>query len=339
MKDRILIICPEGSSSFVQQDAAILMSRYDVETLSINGLRKPKIFWTFLTVFLKLSRRKVCAVVMWFSIPHLAPIIVALARIFGTKILAITGGFDIAFVPRIAWGEMGSPWKRALQRFSLHRVDHILPFSDFSRTDTLRYAPSDNVSTLYMGIDCNHFTPSGDKVDLVITTCNVVNGFTILQKGLSTFAHCAELLPEYRFLIIGKVQTNDERARHFQDHAPANLEFTGEYVSDTELLSLYRKARAYVQISVHEGFGIACAEAMACECVPVGTTNTSLPEVIGETGYLVGFDDVPATVKAIKSAMTNHEKGAAARKRVVQLFPVEKRSTGILAIMKQVLEN
>ena len=100
---------------------------------------------------MKLAKERIACVVMWFSVPHLAPIIVVLAKIFRVKVLAITGGFDVAFVPAIGWGEMGSWWKRALQRFALRRVDRVLPFSDFSRIDTLRYAPEEHNEYLIPG--------------------------------------------------------------------------------------------------------------------------------------------------------------------------------------------
>ena len=335
MKDAILILCPDQSSSFVQLDAAILAAEYNVEIVSVNSLKNPKNLWTVLTVGLKLAKERVACIVMWFSIPHLAPVIVVLAKIFRVKVLAITGGFDVAYVPVIGWGEMGSWWKRMLQRFTLRRVDRVLPFSDFSRIDTLRYAPENITSTLYPGIDLNRFTPSGKKEDFIITTCNVINRHTIIQKGLDVFARCAEALPEFNFLIIGKVDINDAVAEEFLQKASNNLQFTGTYVSDDELLLFYQRARVYVQASAHEGFGIACAEAMACGCIPVGTYNTSLPEVIGETGYLVPFNDVTATVEAIRSALIS--RNLASRKRIAEKFSIDKRASGLLAIMKQLL--
>jgi len=338
MKERILIICPQESSSFVQHDAAILAERFEVEVLSLHRLRSPKVFWTFIEVGRKL-RKKTSLVLMWFSVPHLAPVIVLLGKLFGTKLVAITGGFDVAYVPRIRWGEMGSRWKRSFQKFSLYRTDFVLPFSEFSARDTLRYAPADRVKTLYPGIDCGRFSPQGQKSNIVVTTCNVINRFTIVQKGLDVFARCAESLQEYQFTIVGLLDVNDMSAMKFLENAPSNLLFTREYVSDDELLSFYRAAKVYVQASAHEGFGIACAEAMACECVPVGTLDTSLPEVIGGTGFLVPYNDVPATIDAIRDAMASPELGAAARKRIVQNFSPETRTRELLTIIDQVLKK
>jgi len=337
MKDTILILCPDQSSSFVQLDAAILATEYNIEILSVNMLKRPKNLWTFLTIGSKFAQERISCIMMWFSVPHLAPVIVVLAKIFRVKVLAITGGFDIAYVPAIEWGEMGSWWKRMLQRFSLHRVDCILPFSNFSRRDTLHYSPESITMTLYPGIDLKRFTPAGTKENVILTTCNIINRSTIIQKGLDIFAQCAAALPQFNFLIIGKVDTEDMLAQKFIHSAPGNLRFTGNYVSDDELLLLYQRARVYVQASAHEGFGIACAEAMACGCIPVGTYNTSLPEVIGNAGYLVPYNDIPAAVNAVKSAMSSRNTKDDPRKRVEENFSIEKRSIGLLSTMKQLI--
>ncbi len=339
MKDKILIVCPDEGSSFVQLDAAILATQYSVEVLSFSRLKSPKILWTFLTVGKKAAREHISCILMWFSVPHFAPVIVMLAKIFRVKVLAITGGFDVSYVPDIGWGEMGSWWKRMLQRFTLHSVDCILPFSNFSRNDTLHYAPENITSTLYPGIDLKRFKPSDNKKDLIITTCHVINRFTIIQKGLDIFARCAAALPEFSFIIIGKIDTLDASAQKFVQTAPGNLQFTGKYISDDELLLLYQRAGVYVQVSAHEGFGIACAEAMACGCIPVGTYDTSLPEVIGNAGYLVPYNDPQATVDAIKSAMNSQNIGYDPRKRVEENFSIEKRTFGLISIMKQLIGN
>ena len=52
-------------------------------------------------------------------------------------------------------------------------------------------------------------------------------------------------------------------------------------VSDTELVSLYQNAKAFVFPSLYEGFGIPPLEAMACGCPVVMSSATSLPEVGG----------------------------------------------------------
>lgn len=65
--------------------------------------------------------------------------------------------------------------------------------------------------------------------------------------------------------------------------------YTG-FVTDEELVALYKEAKVFVLPSFEEGFGIPILEAMACSC-PVASSNTaSLPEVGGEAALY--FDPV-----------------------------------------------
>lgn len=71
------------------------------------------------------------------------------------------------------------------------------------------------------------------------------------------------------------------------------------YVDQADLAALYAAASVFVFPSLHEGFGLAALEALACG-VPVVTSNTSsLPEVTGEAALLVEPRDSRAIAAAI----------------------------------------
>jgi glycosyltransferase involved in cell wall biosynthesis len=58
------------------------------------------------------------------------------------------------------------------------------------------------------------------------------------------------------------------------------LVLTG-YVPDPDLRALYSSAKLFVFPSKHEGFGLPALEAMACGAAVIGSSTTSVPEVIG----------------------------------------------------------
>ncbi len=64
------------------------------------------------------------------------------------------------------------------------------------------------------------------------------------------------------------------------------------YVDHLDKMALYDMARAFVFPSLYEGFGFPVLEAMS-RGVPVVTSNrSSLPEVIGDAGYLINSHDI-----------------------------------------------
>ena len=101
-----------------------------------------------------------------------------------------------------------------------------------------------------------------------------------------------------------------------------------------ELRSLYRRASCYVQASVHEGFGIAVAEAMSCGAVPVVTERFSLPEVTGGLGQYIPLGKPDALAKAAMSTLSaSPETRMALRRRVTERFTLPRREQELTAAL------
>jgi glycosyltransferase involved in cell wall biosynthesis len=110
--------------------------------------------------------------------------------------------------------------------------------------------------------------------------------------------------------------------------AGPNVKFTG-YLRHEVLLPHYQKAKVYCQLSTHESFGVALAEAMSCSCVPVVTRKYALPEVVGDTGFYVPYNHPKATPEAIRKALES-DKGMQARERVNRHFSLKTRERKLI---------
>lgn len=338
MQKKILIVCPGSRSPFVRSDSDILAKEYPTEILGVDTLpfpRKLVLLWRLVT---KLIRGEVLMILLYFSVPSYAPFVVALARMFRKKVVVITGGYDTTYVPVIDWGEMKTWWKRVAQCYALSFVDLVLAFSEFSKSDVLKYAHPKKIRTLYFGIDTEYFKPSGPKEPLAITVCFQLNASTLIQKGLRTMIEAARRVPEVQFVLIGEV-INDEAMKEAQQTAPPNVTFQDKFTVGEELLRFYQRATVYLQVSAHEGFGIANTEAMSCQCIPVVTNTTALPEVVGDAGFFVPFNDIDATAEAVKKALKSPELGMKARKRIIENFTFEKHERALLTEIRSILSR
>jgi glycosyltransferase involved in cell wall biosynthesis len=333
---KILFVTPSAKSPFVIKDAATLSQLGPTDILGVDTLPFPRKLVLLVRLFSMFSRNEVRMIVMFFSPPLYAPFVVTLAKLFRIKVVVITGGYDTTYVPVIDWGEMKTWWKRVAQRYALSLVDLVLPFSDFSKFDLLKYARPKRIRTLYFGVDTDRFKPSGKKDPMVLTVCFQVNGSTLIQKGIRTMIESARSIPEAQFVVNGKV-SNDEAMIEARRTAPPNVIFNDKFSSDEELLQLYQRAQVYCQVSAHEGFGIANIEAMSCGCIPVATNTTALPEVVGDAGFLVPFNDVAATTDAIRAALRSPELGKSARARIVENFMPHTRERPFLAEIRALL--
>jgi glycosyltransferase involved in cell wall biosynthesis len=115
------------------------------------------------------------------------------------------------------------------------------------------------------------------------------------------------------------------------------VQFTG-WLSDEDLLALYRRCAVYVQASRHEGFGLAVAEAMLAGCVPVVMNVTAMPEVVGDAGVLIESQRPDDVAHGIRRALElGPQAGRRARERILTSFPMASRRTGILQVVDEAL--
>ena len=144
--------------------------------------------------------------------------------------------------------------------------------------------------------------------------------------------HAASHFPDVPFVLIGR-WSHDGAIEFLKKIATPNVRFTG-FLSDIELKQYLVRAKVYAQLSYHEAFGCALAEAMLHECVPVVTNQYALPEVVGDSGYLVPFGNIPKTVDAIRNALTDTDSGKKARQRISHNFPLEKRRRELVSVIE-----
>lgn len=85
------------------------------------------------------------------------------------------------------------------------------------------------------------------------------------------------------------------------------LYFTG-YVPDDDVPVLYRDADVYIEMSHYEGFGLQVCEAMATGTAVIASNVASLPEVVGNGGYLVPLEDVTMLADKLLTLLTDSDK-------------------------------
>lgn len=321
-------------SSFFQHDLDILRKVYEVDVISLHQYKH-----VHFNAILDLTAWKMVmradAVFAWFGS---CASIVIMAAVLRKPSLVIAGGGDVVWVPEINYGL--DPSRRisyALFVMGYRIARKVLLFSESSRIDFLKIPGIDpsKAATLYLGVDADHFKPSGTKKPHVLSISYITES-SIRRKGVLTLLETARRTPEIKYRIGGLV-VHQSAVRKILDSAPSNVSFLG-FLDDNQLLAELQQAQVYAQLSYHEGFGMALAEAMACECIPVATDRGSIPEVVGNTGYIVPVENPDDAAAAIRAALAGEQSnGANARARIIQLFPPSMREAGILREMKELL--
>jgi glycosyltransferase involved in cell wall biosynthesis len=105
------------------------------------------------------------------------------------------------------------------------------------------------------------------------------------------------------------------------------------FLQSEQLPVLLGKYQFYVQVSMTEGFPNALIEAMACGCVPIVSRVGAMPEIVGDTGYILEKKDPNLLQELIQKAISEYspQKAMAARQRAAD-FTLEHRKKIMLDI-------
>jgi glycosyltransferase involved in cell wall biosynthesis len=187
---------------------------------------------------------------------------------------------------------------------SVKRAARVFTVSEWTKHDLVRrygLAP-ERVVVTPNGVD-PFFTPDGERPDGPPYLLFV--GALRARKDPVTALEALALLPgELRLVMVGPPGDESERvtAAIGRLGLAHRVELRG-YVSQSELVSLYRGAYCFVLPSRYEGFGLPVVEAMASGTPVVSTTTGALPEVAGDAAVLVPERDPAALAAGVLRAL------------------------------------
>lgn len=270
----------------------------------------------------------------WFASGH-SFIAVLLSKLLRKKSVVVAGGYDVAYAPEIGYGQYTQGWlKRMYANFALKNADLVLAVSEFTKKEVLARTKPKRIEVIYNAVDTDMFRPGGKKENIVLTVAT--GGVDAIKvKGLDTFIKAASFLPGVRFIIIG---LSDESIKILESmRSSDNIEMRG-HVDQERLIGYYQKAKVYCQLSYRESFGVAMAEAMACGCIPVASDRGALPEIIGDTGFIVAYGNPQMTADGIQKALSSNRAGDV-RRRIERLFSKELRDSRLVHSIEGLFED
>jgi glycosyltransferase involved in cell wall biosynthesis len=311
------------NTSFIRDEIELLSRHFRLDVRIGAGVRAP------LDILRRARRADISF--SWFGSVYTFFMVLGAKLGRGGSIIVL-GGVDTAKDPELGYGIWLSRWKGVLLRWALRNADKVLAV-DASLIDELRRSSgwdAARVEVLPTGYDIDRLTPGDRREDLVLTVavCDTVDRAKL--KGIDLMIAAAAQLPDVRFRAIG---IHPHVIDAMRDAAPPNIELLPP-VPREELITHYRAATIYCQVSRREGLPNALCEAMLCGCIPVGTRVGGIPTAIGQTGFVIAKGDLDGLCRSIRSGLAMpREASDAARDRIARLFSRERREKALVGII------
>ncbi|MEW6685266.1 MAG: glycosyltransferase family 4 protein [Candidatus Edwardsbacteria bacterium] len=323
-----ILFVHKGLSTFVASDLKILQKRYKVKDVSVKNR-----FINIPMAFLDVARSDL--IFAWFASWH-SLFYILFPKLLRKYSIVVAGGYDVANMPEIDYGLIRRGIKKIIGKSILRLSDAVLCFSQFSKEEASRNAgvSEEKVHLVYLGVESENVEKDLIKENMVITVGNI-NFSNLKRKGMESFVYAAGFIPDIPFVLIGKWE--DKAIDYLKSVASPNVVFPG-FIPADELRKYMQRAKVYVQVSAHEGFGLALAEAMLYECIPVVTKIGALPEIVGDVGLYTSSADPKVVAEKIGTALTlENDLGKKARERIVQRFPLKRREEEIFRFINNLM--
>lgn len=204
-------------------------------------------------------------------------------------------------------------------KYSVRNARKIVTISNFSKQEIVKHyhRQAKDIVVAYPSFQFTEFAPSGETRDFFKKN-QIKNRYFLYLGTIQPRKNLESLIGAYE-QFMRKVAANELKIKdkHHKHLGAPNLVIAGKigwladgilkrieqspfknkiiltgFVPDKFKRALYQNALASLLLSLYEGFGIPALESMQAGTIPVVANNSSLPEVVGEAGFLVKDHDL-----------------------------------------------
>lgn len=357
MTNKKILFIHFGPSSFVREDLKILRNTHNIQEFCFNVNKSKSVITTTLTylasfitqiVWLIRYAPKADIIFCWFADFH-AFIPAIVSKVCKIPLLVVIGGVDGVANKELNFGVFNSKWRAPLSRFIINQASCLLPVDDslIEANSIAKYwgeaYPNgirhhiENFKTnwyqLPTGYDRKLWDFGSENRDKkVLSVALISTKKVLLRKGIDLLLKSTVYLPDYTFTIIGV--TNEMHTFINQEYKLGNNVILLPPLPREELVSHYKNASVYAQLSRSEGLPNVLCEAMLCGCIPVGSPVFGIPKAILDPDLIVYKPDPKLIADTIIFA---HEKFNTQRdqfrEHIDKNYSIEKREQKLLSLI------
>ena len=201
---------------------------------------------------------------------------------------------------------------------SIQPDDWVTTISDATRNDLLnrKKLNPERVNTIYLAASPELFYSVSDKYVVQATKQKYKfpeGDYFLSLHSLALHKNMEHLISCFKQVILQERKQDlhlvicggnrDALVSMIKDNqlTDADLKFIyfAGFIDDNDLAAIYSGALGFIFPSLYEGFGLPLLEAMQCGCPVISSNTSSMPEVVGDAGFLVSPTDCDTLCMAI----------------------------------------
>lgn len=185
-------------------------------------------------------------------------------------------------------------------RYCARIADCIVTISENEKNRLIEYKYGDeyNITVIYNGVNRlqgKANTGSDISVSNESLINNLPSDYVLYVGRLNDRKNIYNLIRAFKYVnhslslvVVGKKDWKNRKMEQAIESGEISerVNFTG-YVSDNDLMNLFKKASIFAYVSFEEGFGLPPLEAMTFGLPVVVSSTSCIPEVCGEAGVYV----------------------------------------------------
>ncbi|WP_302938565.1 glycosyltransferase family 4 protein [Megamonas funiformis] len=204
-------------------------------------------------------------------------------------------------------------WHLFVYKCVVKRIKKICTVSNFSKSELEKYLKIDGNKIEVINCACathlnnqkvyNRDFIEKNKIDLNKHVVLAVSSLSP-NKNFKTIIESLKYIKDKDLELVIAGGVNSKEFITSDNEHLKKAKYVG-YVSDEELITLYKIANCFVYPSFYEGFGLPPIEAMSYGCPAIVSNQTALPEVCGEAVEYCDPNDPVNLAKIIDKVLSN----------------------------------
>ena len=203
---------------------------------------------------------------------------------------------------------------------SIKRSDAIITISQSAKNDIAKShkVSPNNIQVNYLWAD-NKFSPislSETQKAMTLKKFNLPENYILFvsvleeRKNLDGIIKVSDILQsrgiDIKFVLVGREGFGFEKiSSELEKRKNQIIHLKG--INSEDLVLIYNLAKIFFFPSHYEGFGLPPLEAMKCGIPVISSDNSSLPEVVGDAGFLGNSNDHDFFAECIIKLLTDND--------------------------------